>query len=131
VSKGDIAKYTFMGRPIKPLALALSLSMATIFWFNIVANEGILVETLAGDVVGYAAGASSLLLFIGWWVKSQLMAEVGLLMSAGVWVSRAALILILGDWNTASFFFSASWVIAAVGAYLLEALDPDAKKGKV
>jgi hypothetical protein len=128
MTKGDVSRYTFLGRPIKPLALALAMSMATIFWFNIVESTGILVSTMAGDIVGYSAGASAVVLLAGWWGRSQMLAETGLLIGSGVWVARTALIALLDQWATYSFFFSLAWCVVSVGAYLLEAFDPSSRR---
>lgn len=128
MTRGDIAGYQFLGRPIKPLALAIALSMATIFWFNIVEQTGILVPTVAGNIVGYCAGASAVLLFGGWWAKSQVLAETGMLIASGVWISRAVFIGMLEEWYSYSFFFSVAWAMASVGSYLLESFDPQNRK---
>lgn len=129
MTKGDLPR-TFLGRPIKPLVFAIMMSMATIFWFNLVDKTGVLTPTIAGNVVGYIAGASAVMLFVAWWMRSQQLSEVGLLMAAGVWISRTALIFLLDDWYTYSFFFSLSWCVASIGAYLLEAFDPADKASK-
>ena len=128
MTRGDLAGYQFLGRPIKPLALAIALSMATIFWFNIVESTGILVPTVAGNIVGYCAGASAVLLFAGWWARSQALAETGMLLAAGVWISRTVFIGLLEEWYSYSFFFSVAWSLASVGSYLLESFDPENRK---
>lgn len=114
-----------MGRPIKPLVFAIAMSMTTIFWFNIVEREGLLVPSVAGNIIGYCAGASAVLLFAAWWIRSQRLSETGLLLAVGVLVARTSLILLLDDWHTYSFFFSLSWCVASIGAYLFEVFDPE------
>lgn len=130
MTKGDIAGATFLGRPIKPLAFAIAMSMTTIFWFNVVDKTGILVPTVVGNVVGYCAGASAVLLFTAWWACSQKLTEVGLLMASGVWIARTSLIILLEDWYTYSFFFSLCWCLASVGSYLLEVFGPEERNPK-
>jgi len=120
---GDLSKVQLFGRPIKPLAFAIMLSGATIFYFNIVISTGILVDTFLGDVVGVAAGVSCALLFIGWWVRSQRLAEMGLVLGAGTWVSRAFVALFIEGWSFYGVYLSVAWAIACVGAYLLETFD--------
>lgn len=120
---GDLSKVEFLGRPIKPLAFAIMLSVATVFWFNIVLNGDILVDTFWGDIVGVAAGASCVLLFAGWWARSQRLAEYGLVLASGTWMARLFTVIFLQGWGFYGVYLSIAWTLACVGAYLLETFD--------
>lgn len=116
----------FMGRPVKPLALAMAMATFTIFWLNIIEDSDVAGNTYVGNFVGLVAGASTALLFAAWWFRSQKMSEWGLLLATGVWISRAAGVVLVGAYGTdpGAFWLSISWAVAAAGAYLIESFDP-------
>jgi hypothetical protein len=122
MTKGDLPFMVF-GRPLKPLGLALMLSTFTIFYTNVILNSDVAGGSYVGDVVGWVAGFTSLLLLLGWVHKSQRVAEFGLLMATGVWVSRALVVWMTEGIDYYGLWLSIGWVMAAGGAYALEAWD--------
>jgi len=123
MTRGDLGRMTFLGRPIKPLAFAIMMSVATIFWFNVVANTDVLYDSLAGDIVGVTAGASTAMLMGAWWFRSQRFVEYGLLLAAGVWISRLLTVIFIQGLDFYGVYLSFAWTIATVSAYLLETWD--------
>ena len=119
----SLNKIVIFGRPFKPLALAMAMSMGTVFWFNIVTDSDVLVDSLPGNLVGVMAGFSLVLLVWSWWAKSESLLRWGLLVSSGVWVSRMTLIALLEGLDFYGVWLSMAWVVAAVGAYLYEIRD--------
>jgi len=122
MTKGDLP-FMLFGRPVKPLALALMLSTFTIFYTNVFLNSDVAGGAYVGDIVGFVAGFTCLMLFLGWVHKSQRVAEFGLLMATGVWVSRAVVVAMVQGIEYYGLFLSVGWVMAAGGAYLLESWD--------
>lgn len=113
---------TFLGRPIKPLAFALMMATGTLVWANVV-DVDFLGDAYIGDIVAAVAGAAVVLLFAGWWTRSQLLAEWGLLLSSGVWVARAMTVFFIGvHVDPVAFLLSICWAVAAGGAFMLESV---------
>ena len=108
------------GRPVKPFALAIAVTMLIIAWLNLI-DRGVFGGLVLGDAVGLVAFASAVTLVAGWAARQQKMAEAGLLMAAGVWVARGTLALIEAPGSL--WMFSFCWAGAAAGAYLLETAD--------
>lgn len=116
---------TFLGRPVKPLAFAVMMSVASVFWFNIVLESDVFAASFSSNFVGLAAGASTVMLFGGWWFRSQVLAEVGLLLATGVWVARTAALCLMYGPGDYGVWYSLCWVLAAGSSYLLEAWYSD------
>lgn len=114
-------RYTFLDRPIKPLALAIAMSMATLFWYNIVLNTGIFHAGILGDLIGALAGSSCVLLFAGWWLRSTKVEQLGLLLAVGVWVTRTFFIGFIEGFGNIEVWLSACWSFAVASTYYLEA----------
>lgn len=125
----------FFGRPIRPFHLAVMIATASIGAVSIwlAKDPGKASEWFAHGL-GATMIVSSVLLFVGWWWRSEWCAEWGLLLATGTWVTRTAYILtsgtgFLGYTNTpntltvASAFASLAWAVGAGGAYLLERYD--------
>lgn len=121
--------WLFLGRRIRPLALGLSLA-------NLVIGIGILVlhhgpgDSLdmfwPGTAVGLQAVLATVLLWAGFWCKSDRMMQWGLLLTAGAWASRAFFIFRDSGPSDQSVQLSACWVFIAVGSYVLERATGDA-----
>jgi len=112
---------TFLGKKIKPYALAVSLTMFIQVYMlvtNVAAGE--LLDGWHGDTVAVVAGISALWLIFGWWWQKQSMLEWGLLLSAGVWATVATSV----GFEFGVFYHNAllagTWVIASIGSWLLE-----------
>lgn len=112
--------WLLFGRRARPYALAASLAAASL--------AGVILtrRTVWGDagdvwsvVVGIAAAVAAVLLWAGFWARSQLLMQHGLLLTAAVFAARGAYIALLGgSWATA--VLSWCWTVASAGAYLLE-----------
>lgn len=126
MSRGDLP-WRFIGRPIKPLAFAQMVALFVIGWAYLWhTTDEIGTDNLLGDATGLLAFMAGLLLLAGWWRGSQRLAEIGLLIGAGVWIARAALVLMLGyNEDPVAFWLSLCWATAAGGAFLLESIDEE------
>lgn len=121
----NVPHWTVFGRPVKPVAFALMLTMLTISWAAW-SDAGLLGAAVGADFLGIAAGSVGLLLFTAWWRRSQRLAEWGLLMAFAIWFFRTFLVVMLnwGNAPTDGWFLSLSWVLVAGGSYWLEKADP-------
>ncbi len=112
---------TFFGKKIKPYAFAVSMTMFILVGMmiqNVAVGE--LLDGWHGDMVAVVAGASGVLLTVGWWFQVQRLLEWGLLLAAGAWMTVAAIIgFESGVWyhNT---WLAFSWVVAGLGSWVLE-----------
>lgn len=111
----------WLGRPVKPLALAAAMTMAVIIVINVL-DRGVAGAALWGDFLAVAAGGAMAALSLGWWARSQRLAEWGLLLATGVWFTRAMFGL-LTDTAGYAWAMSLSWTVALGGAYLLERVE--------
>lgn len=110
------------GRKIRPYALAVSLASAVVAWAILVRHNdaGSHLESGSGVLVGWAAAAAVLLLWHGWWAQSDRTMRAGLLLSAGVFAARAAIVFMEGGAGTIAALLSVVWCVASGGAWLLE-----------
>lgn len=112
--------WTLAGRRVRPYALAASLASATLAAVILTDSS---VWGDPGDgwslaVAGIAA-ASTVLLWVGFWARSNLLMRHGLLLSAAVFAARGAyIVLVSGNWWTGAL--SLCWTLSSGGAYLLE-----------
>lgn len=126
MSRGDLP-WALFGRPIKPLSLAQMLALFVIGWVYIYDSGTELGEsTVIADITGAVALGTCLMMLLGWLKSSQRMAEISLVIAAGVWVSRAAIVL-MTDYlaDPVAFWLSLCWGLAAGGAFLLESMDEE------
>ena len=110
------------GRKIRPYALAVSLASAVVAWAILVRHDdaGSHLESEPGVLVGWAALAACLLLWHGWWAQSDRTMRAGLLITAGVFAARAAIVFMEGGAGTIAALLSVVWCVASGGAWLLE-----------
>jgi hypothetical protein len=122
MTRGDLDKVQVFGRPIKPVALGTMFLMGVLTVFNVI-GIGRLGNSPLSIVVALTALVSLVLLNVGWWKRSQLCAELGLLLATGVYISRSVfLALTVGLSDPApGLSFGAALIIG--GAYLLEVND--------
>ena len=111
-------------RVIRPFSLAVSLA-------TLVVTVSILLGAQVGEsldtglpqmLIGVAGGATTVLLWWGWWGRSLPAMNQGLLMSAGVWAAVGAEILLEGE-SWPSGLIALCWALASAGAWLLEVND--------
>lgn len=108
------------GRRARPYALAVSLAAASLAGV-ILSNRSVWGNS--GDVwsvaVAGTAAVAAALLWVGFWARSHLLMQHGLLLTAAVFAARGAYIaLVGGSWATAAL--SWCWTVASAGAFLLE-----------
>ena len=125
----NILGIKFLGRPIKPVAFALSWSMIIIAWaaFD---DVGVLDGSRWADALGVGAIAVSGILVAAWWKNSQQWAEIGLAAAFFLWTTRFLLILLVNNnpITQEGLWLSLGWVVIAGGSYLLEKDDTSGKK---
>ena len=111
-----------LGRKIRPYALAVSLASAVVAWAILVKHNdaGSHLESGSGVLVGWAAAAAVLLLWWGWWAQSDRTMRAGLLLTAGVFAARAAIVWLDQGTVGAAWLLSVAWCVASGGAWLLE-----------
>lgn len=114
--------YVVWGRPVKPLALAASVAVFGVALGPFTPGGNQVFEFSSG--MGYVqavTGLVTLILFqLGWWLCYQRLVEWGLLLTAGVFCSRAVLGAL-----TVGFLHPAVWIsvgmsVGAAGAWTLE-----------
>ena len=110
------------GRKIRPYAFAVSLASAVVAYAILVRHDdaGSHLESGSGVIVGWAALAAVLLLWWGWWTQSERAMRGGLLITAGVFAARAAIVSMEGGPGTIATLLSVAWCVASGGAWLLE-----------
>lgn len=123
-------RWTALGRPVKPVAFSLMMTMLILAVVNIL-NVGILGTHAAGDVLAGLSIAGAALLFTGWFRRSQSVAELGLAAAFFVWSTRFFLgIFISPDpLITEGIYLSLCWAMVAGGSYLLEKMDVATGRG--
>ena len=110
------------GRKIRPYAFAVSLASAVVAYAILVRHDdaGSHLESGSGVLVGWAAAAAVLLLWWGWWAQSDRTMRAGLLLTAGVFAARAAIVWLDQGTVGAAWLLSVAWCVASGGAWLLE-----------
>jgi peptidoglycan/LPS O-acetylase OafA/YrhL len=121
MTKGDVDGITVWGRPFKPVALGLTLTMLVVAQANLRGYDRGTEPPLA-YVVAFLAGAAIVCMVYGWIGRSQRAAEAGFLLVVAAYTTRAAFIQMSNPWDAAVWFSLASVIIAG-GAYMLEATD--------
>jgi len=114
--------WTVLGRKVRPYALAVSLASLIVAWAILVRHDdaGSHLESEPGVLVGWAALAAVLLLWWGWWAQSDRTMRAGLLITAGVFAARAAIVFMERGAGTIAALLSVAWCVASGGAWLLE-----------
>jgi hypothetical protein len=123
-------RWKVWGRPVKPVALALTITMLIIAWAA-VTNVGVLNSSSWADLLAGSALLTAGVLVAGWVRSSQRLAEVGLLLASFVWATRFWLIVLVNPGNITleGLWLSVCWVVVASGSYLLEKADQRASAG--
>lgn len=124
----DLPGVRAFGRPVKPVALGFVALMGTLCLTNLL-GIGALQTTIWGQIVAVVAGTAAVALMAGWWGRSQRMAEVGLLLSASVYVYRSIAAFLSDPIGVLTFtdgivvqatFLSIGAAVIAAGSYALE-----------
>lgn len=128
MAEGSELKMKVFNRPIKPVAFGLTGLMLTLFWFNFVEND-LFQGALLGQLVSIFSFTAAVTLTFGWVFRSQSMAEAGLLLAGGVYLSRAIFIVIYAGFidgiTVRDFWLSLCACSIAFGSFLLERRGED------
>lgn len=116
--------WTAFHRQVRPFSFGLSLACATLAWTDIIKRNdlGDVLDNGSpeGWTIGTAAALCLLLLWAGFWVRSDRLMRWGLLGAAGVFAARSAFLLADRGWGFTPFWISLSITVMAGGAWLLE-----------
>jgi hypothetical protein len=123
MGEDDLPRWKVLGRPVKSTALGLAVIMATFSVYNLF-NIGVFGISILGDIVAGLAGVVFVILCWGWWANSQRLSEAGLLLAAGVYITRT-IFLLFTDPRIEGMWIGVGVSIIAVGAYLKEKIHPD------
>lgn len=121
--------WKFLGRPVKPVAFGLMLSMLVIAWAAFT-DVGVLRNAFLADFLGGAALTCAAVMGTAWWRRNQALAELGLLMASIIWGLRFWLIVLIAGnaITTEGLWLSLGWTAIAAGSYLLEKTDTQMSK---
>lgn len=115
--------WRILGRAWRPYALAVSLSVAVIAAAVFTRSAvGVYLDQWPGQVIGVMGVATVVLLWWGWWARSDFAMRLGLLWSTGVWTGVGTTLAYEGG-APVSTALAWCWVVASGGAWLLEAAD--------
>lgn len=121
MTRGDVPGVRLLGRPIKPVALGLTLNMLIVAQANFRDMDRGTTPPMS-TMLGVMAVVAVTALILGWVLRMQRLAEVGLLVTVFVYATRAVFIQLTNTWDEA-VFFSLAAVIIAGGSYYLEVAD--------
>lgn len=105
--------YNVFGRPVKPVSLALMLTMFLLGIYSIL-DIGVLGSSQWGDLVGGLAFIVAGLSMLAWIKNSQEFAEYALLGAFFIWGFRFWAIALIHGWGTFSqegWYLSVMWMI--------------------
>ena len=122
MTKGDLNELRMWGRPLKPVALGLTLTMVIVTQANLRGIDRGTVPPLSYLVAVLSATAVVTLLW-GWIGRNQKAAEIGLLLVIGTYITRAAFIALESGLAEQAVWFSLATVVIAAGSYALEVDD--------
>ena len=111
-------------RPIKPVALGFVILMGVLAYFNLSGTDVLKDELLSGGI-GVLAIVAGVFLIIGWIGRSQLYAELGLLLAAAVYITRSVFLIMDQGFGTIGVWLGLGVSVIAAGAYLLETWDSE------
>lgn len=120
--------WSIFGRPIKPVAFVLMMSMFVIAAFA-AADLGVLGDSVWADFLGGFALAVGVLFAIAWYVRSQIVSEWALLGAFFVWGIRFWVIILVQTNHslvTEGWYLSFLWMLLSGGSWLLERSDSNA-----
>jgi len=116
--------WLFLGHRVRPYSLAVTCSTSVVVWQLLILRNppgDLLDNGVPGHLIGAVAIVAVLALVVGFWRDSDQMMQVGLLLTSGVWFARFVYTALdPGIFTGGSALLSLSWVIASVGAFMLE-----------
>jgi len=121
VTSQELPGVAVFGRPLKPVALGLTLTMAIVAranWLGL--DRG--TQPPLSYVLGVLAAIAAATLVTGWAGRMQRVAEAGLLLVVLTYATRAAFVTLSNPGDQAAYF-SLATVIIAGGSYILETTD--------
>lgn len=122
--RGTELPWAWAGRPVKPVALGLAVLLIGLTVYNAL-GTGALGDTLLSHAVAVVSAVGAASLIAGWWLRSQLMAEAGMIIAAFVLLARALAFVFMFGFNDRSWLLSLSVAIIAGGSYVLERVSDD------
>lgn len=122
MTRGDLEGLTFFNRPIKPVALGITVLMVSITVFNL-QHDGVFGSTLLATSVALLAFTSAVCLTAGWLGRLQQMAEIGLLLASITYVIRGSFLLLLLGPSEQGVWLSLGASVISGGSFLLERWD--------
>lgn len=121
---GRTLPWRFLGRAVRPYALAVSLATTVSIWsVSTDRAVGQLLDGLPGAVIAAYGAVSILLLWAGFWVHRDTWMATGLLLSAGYWAAVGMVVLLEPGISLVSGWLALCWMVASGGAWLLEKVD--------
>lgn len=122
MAKGVELPPAVLGRKIRPFSLALFISTTVVVYQYEILEQGPGNQGL--DVFETVFATTAVVcLFFGWLLRNDDLHEWGLVLAAGVWSMRMSLYFLEQGPGAMGAWLSMAWVIAAVGAWALEAYD--------
>ena len=124
MSSTDLPWLVF-GRKVRPYALWLSIATATSAWSLLTHRAvGASLDGAAGLIIGLAAAAAVVVLWVGYLARIDQLMRSGLLLAAGSWLAIGVFLALEGA-SPVSAILAFCWSGASAGAYLLEAVAED------
>lgn len=116
--------WRIFGRLLRPYAFAVSLA-TSVLCYSIAAGValGQLLNGGPGRVVAAWGGLAVVLLWWGWWARSERFMRWGLFWTTGVWAAATSIMVLDVGYSPVSAMLAGCWVIASGGAWLLEVTD--------
>lgn len=114
-------RLTVAGRPLKPVAMGLTLTMVIVTQANLRGVDRGTDAPLSYLVAGLSV-AATLALIAGWFTGNGRLMRIGLLLVVAVYTARAVFIA-MASGSDQAVWFSLATVIIAGGSYLLESRD--------
>lgn len=109
-----------LGRAVRPYAFAVSMATAVVSWAVLTDQAvGRRLDEWPGHLIGVMGIITVVLLWYGWWARSDVWMTRGLLWSTGVWAGVGTVLSIEGG-AVVSGLLAWCWVVASAGAWLLE-----------
>ena len=121
---GRTLPWRFLGRAVRPYALAVSLATTVSIWsVSTDRAVGQLLDGWPGSVIAAYGVISIVLLWAGFWLRRDPWMRAGLLLSAGYWAAVGAVVIIEPGISLVSGWLALCWMVASGGAWLLEKVD--------